>query len=354
LRFSVFILSIFSLFCVQHSAVHAQKNAKKELEQLNAELDAIFADEDDSLSLIFLIDQMLSVQQIYSEVQFRMGYSSRVTSAGRDFGIDQQGITPGISFYHWSGLFADATGFWNSELDPQYNLSVFTLGYISQIGKHSSYSMTYDHSFFAEKDSLNTLTNSLNASITRDFKYIYTGLDYSFSFGNETAHRLIWNVTGNINFKGFGPIKKVTLLPSVAFLMGNQNIITQFYDINRFEQIQHLTLRQVHQITASGKYTEEEIRQLTAIRRLARQDQLRPQQEAFLNEFFTSTEESATFSWMNTYLTLPVIFYTKRLSFYLSYNFNIPRDIANSEFVYESNGYFGFGVAYNLKVYKRK
>lgn len=332
------------------------QDLQQELDELDKELDAIFADEDDSLSLISLIDEILSIDNNYSEIQFRVGYSSRVTSAGRDFGIDQQGITPGISFYHKSGLFMDATGFWNSEFDPKYNLTVATLGYIKQFGKRYdwSYSFTYDHSFYTESDTLNTLTNALSGSITKDFKKIYTGFDYSFSFGSETAHRLVWNITGNLNIKGFGPFRKITLLPSIAFLMANQNIVSAYFDQDRFEEIQNLTNRQIDQLRRNGTYTQEQIFQLLAIRRLTNADELTPQQETFINNFFTSESTSETFSWINTYIAIPVILYTKKLNFFLSYNYNIPRNQEGAEYEYESNGYFGFGIAYNLRVQNKK
>ena len=63
----------------------AQNNLQEELAKLDAELDAIFENEADSTSLFALIDELLKPALKQSQLQLRFGYSSRVTSAGRDF-----------------------------------------------------------------------------------------------------------------------------------------------------------------------------------------------------------------------------------------------------------------------------
>ncbi|SMD31927.1 hypothetical protein SAMN04488029_0265 [Reichenbachiella faecimaris] len=332
---------------------YAQTQLQDELAVLDAELDAIFENESDSTSLFALIDELLKPEPKQSQIQMRFGYSSRVTSAGRDFGIDQQGLTPALSFYHYSGLYADATGFWNSEFDPKYNLTVFTLGYIGQIKKKTTYSFSYDHSFYSQKEDYQTLTNSLSSSITQDFKYVYTGIDYSFSFGSETAHRLIWNLTGNLETKGFGPLKRITFLPSIAVLFGNQNITTQYTRTNHLTRFQHASDREMiffaDRLRDAG-YTNTTAGFLIRMRDAVNSgEELNAIQTQAYELLFLSDSSETTFSLMNYYLTLPILFETKkRLNFYLSYNYNIPRNLDGAEYEFESNGYFGFSIAYNL------
>lgn len=336
----------------------AQNNLQEELAQLDAELDAIFENEADSASLFALIDELLKPTPKRSQLQFRIGYSSRVTSAGRDFGIDQQGLTPGISFYHHSGLYADATGFWNSEFDPKYNLTVLTLGYIDQIAPKTTYSVSYDHSFFTEQDDTQTLTNSLSGSITQDFKYAYTGLDYSFSFGSETAHRLIWNLTGNFGFKGFKPFNKITILPSIAVLFGNQNITSQYTRTNhltRFQQADDFEMRVFADRLRQAGYTNTTGGFLIRLRDTINSgEELNALQSQAYDLLFLASSSENTFSLMNYYLTLPILFETKKVNFYLSYNYNIPRNLDGAEYEFESNGYFGFAITYNVAISKSK
>ncbi|WP_422359015.1 hypothetical protein [Reichenbachiella sp.] len=345
------------LLSLSHSC-DAQNDLQEELAKLDAELDAIFENEADSASLFALIDELLKPAPKQSQLQLRFGYSSRVTSAGRDFGIDQQGLTPGVSFYHHSGLYVDATGFWNSEFDPKYNLTVLTLGYIGQMTKKTTYSLTYDHSFFTEKDDTQTLTNSLGGSITQDFKYAYTGLDYSFSFGSETAHRLIWNLTGNFGFKGFKPFKRITILPSIAVLFGNQNITTQYTRTNHLTRFQNSNDREMvffaNRLRDAG-YTNTTAGFLIRLRdSINSGEDLNSFQSQAYEFLFLSSSSEDTFSLMNYYLTLPVLFETEKVNFYLSYNYNIPRNLDGSEYEFESNGYFGFAISYNLAISKVK
>lgn len=335
--------------------LHAQDDNNEleaSLDDLSAELDALFADSDDSLSLLFLIDSILTLDDKNTQLSVRLGYSSRVTSAGRDFGVDQQGLSPGISLYHHSGLYADITGFWNSEFDPQYNLTVTTLGYLGSIGKKWSYSFSYDHSFFRTNDELQEfpVNNSLGTSVTYDFKYVYTGVDYSFAFGDDTAHRLAWNITGYIKRKPFKPFKSITFLPTFTVLFGNQSITQSYFNVDRFEQIKNLTRQDIVNLARSGNYTAEEIQTIIFVRQLTNRDDLTDRQQEVLNEFFTTAEEIDTFGLMNYYLSFPLSLTTNKLNVLLSYNYNIPVELSGSEYESDPNGYFSFTIGYNISL----
>ncbi|MFY0626677.1 MAG: hypothetical protein JXR07_10290 [Reichenbachiella sp.] len=341
------LILLFSIFLIGNTeSCFSQDSLRLELDALNAELDAIFANESDSLSLMALIDNLVNMEPDYSELQLRIGYSSRVTSAGRDFGIDQQGITPGISYYHKSGFFTDISGFWNSEFDPKYNLSVLTLGYLGRIKKKTTYSISYDHSFYSDKDSTQTLTNSFSGALTHYFKYFYSGVDYSYSFGTETASRLIWNVTGNIKTKGFGPFTRISFLPSVAILFGNENITTQYINPTNVERFENMSRRQLYQFSQSNNIP---LRTLDRTQQALINGNITDEELAQLSTYFTTTNNYETFELLNYYFTLPIVFNTKKLSIYISYNYNIPRNLSD-DVTYEPNGYFGFAIAYNIKL----
>ncbi len=65
----------------------------------------------DTLSVIRLIDSLMVLfeQEEQSVLHFRLNYNSNVMAAGRTLGIDQFGLAPGITWYHKTGLFLDAT-----------------------------------------------------------------------------------------------------------------------------------------------------------------------------------------------------------------------------------------------------
>ena len=324
-------------FIVNPFSAWAQDELQAELDALNAELDAIFANEEDSISLVSLMDSILSLPQYNNEIQVRIAYSSRVTSAGRDFGIDQQGLAPGLSYYHKSGIFADLTGFWNSEFDPKYNLTVATAGYLGKLAKNTTFGLTYDHSFYSEYDSLNTLTNSLSASTTQYFKRFYTGVDYSFSFGAETAHRVVWNLTGNFNTKRkVGPFSRISILPSLSILFGNQNITQQYVNAPALDRFANLTERQLRRYAFQNNLSRAEYFLLQDLQQDVRNGTLGTIQQEIINEYFATEQNVESFELLNYYLALPIVFYLKDFSFYVSYNYNIPRNFSD-EYTYDSN-----------------
>jgi len=331
----IFIISI-SFFSALSFTTKAQENDSTELANLTAELDAIFSNESDSLSLMHLIDSILSSDISGSFLSFRLGYSSRITSAGRSFGVDQQGVIPSISYYHKSGLFGDATGIWNNELEPKYYLTILTAGYLGNISNKWSYTLSYDHSFYHSSDETYSfpLTNSLNSSLTVDLKHLYTGVDYSFSFGDDTANSISWNVTGVIKKKAFKPFKSVSFLPSLSILFGTQNVTEQYNAVEPRPVLASLTDLEIEIIARRRNLSQKQKQRLINAR-----------DEAQAN---LSVSTSKQFGLMNYYISLPIHLASDKFGVTISYNYNIPIAITGSDYSTESNGYFGFTLSYNL------
>jgi hypothetical protein len=346
------VLIIFTLSSGVIFKAHSQKEDSTELANLSAELDALFANEEDSLGLMSLIDSLLSNNSSNeSFLSMRLGYSNRVTSAGRSFGIDQQGLMPGLSYYHKSGLYTDVTGIWNSELDPKYFATITSAGYLGQFNKKWSYSLSYDHTFFNttnEYDSY-SLTNALNSSVTLDLGPIYTGVDYSYSFGGgETSNRIIWNLTGKIKKRTFKPFNNVTFYPSFSILFGNQNLLLEYYDVNRENRLSSYTIEDINRLADRNDWTDRKRQRTSQLVNILNSDRRTPLQQQFLESYFATQEEVNYFGVLNYYISLPVSFTTKKFGVLISYNYNIPQELNGSEYSSESNGYFGFALTYNL------
>lgn len=323
----------------------AQSSLDDELALLDAELDELFGNQSDSLSLVALINQVINTDPNYSELQIRAAYSNRVTTAGRDFGIDQQGIIPGLTYYHKSGMFADVSGFWNSALDPKYNLTVGTIGYQNQWGKRTSYSLSYDRSFYTNPDSLHSLNNALNASASFYFNKFYTGVNYSFSFGTETAHRIMTNLTGRFNLGKVGMFDKIMVLPSASLLFGTANVVNQYTRAPLEERIDQISEEDIRRYAQRQGISYE--RALRQFERLQNRIENRTEEDVRLLQTFYETSE--TFDLLNYYLTLPVALHKGRVTLILSYNYNIPRNLSD-DVTYEPNGYFGFSLVYSLRL----
>src|SRR5690349_516475 len=72
----------------------------------------------DTLSIVDLIDSLLTLDdELKSQLAVRVGYNSNVLEAGRTLGIENFGLSPAISYYHKSGLYADLTGYWSKDFD---------------------------------------------------------------------------------------------------------------------------------------------------------------------------------------------------------------------------------------------
>ena len=159
-------------------------------------------EEMDSLSIFNLIDSLFTLDiKPKSELNIRFGFTTNVTSAGRDYEISQSGISPGLSYYHKSGFYSDLAGYWNSGIEPNYNPTVFSVGYLGTFNNPNwSYTIDAERWFYNPKDSSdNPLTYSVGSSISYDFKWGFASVDYSLLFGEETANRIIPNITGTIN-----------------------------------------------------------------------------------------------------------------------------------------------------------
>jgi len=351
------IIVIFCCFSIQWN-VMAQSSDSTELANLSAELDALFANEEDSLSLFSLIDSLLTIGSAQSGLSVRLGYSNRITTVGRDFGVDQQGVSPGISYYHKSGIYGDVTGVWNSELDPKYYLTIATIGYLGTIGEKWAYSTSYDHSFFHSLDSAVSfpLTNSLSGSITHDFKFLYTTFNYSYLFGNETAHQLAWNLTGVFKIKAFKPFKSISFMPTFSVLWGNQTL-TYSSTVSTEDFIKNLSneeIRTYFEKQSDRLSRADLIKRASSIVKL-RNDlnegtRLSRQQRSILSQFSNQFQtEVNSFGLLNYYISLPISFSANKFNIMVSYNYNIPKELPES--VLEetaSNGYFSFTFSYNI------
>lgn len=193
--------------------------------------------ESDSSSLLAILEDIINEEYLKSQLAVRFGYTSDITNAGRNFGIQQYGLNAGLAYYHKSGFFADLAGFYNSDLDPKYNSTIAGIGYMGMITEKWNYYLSYDHFFYNQKTSADTvfagtypLTNSLNASTNYYLvKGLGLGVDYSFLFGDETAHRIRLNLGYAFATKKLGFIDRINFNPNLSMLAGNANITTLIF-----------------------------------------------------------------------------------------------------------------------------
>ncbi|MEQ9466510.1 MAG: hypothetical protein RLN88_03810 [Ekhidna sp.] len=331
-------------------------------------------EEMDSLSIFNLIDSLFSMEsQSSSELNIRLSYTTNVTSAGRDYNISQSGVSPGISYYHKSGLYGDLAGFWNSGIEPSYNPTILSLGYLGNFkNKKWSYTLDGEKWFYNPKDSSdNPLSYSVGGSMSYDFKLGFASVDYSFLFGNETAHRIITNLTGTIRLGKWWVFKSISLYPSASMMAGNGDI-TQLR-ITR-QQVSEERANRIERLTTFANLTEQQKQYLEfLIKRAHRNDRITLQTRIqLLNDLRTSSDlseadqtalqqivnegydveelvDSNEFGILNYTFTIPLSLSTNRLNIFLSYTYSIPVQLPGEEFIeIDPIGYFGASISYRI------
>ncbi|WP_420578083.1 hypothetical protein [Ekhidna sp.] len=330
-------------------------------------------EEMDSLSIFNLIDSLFTMDvEPSSELNIRFGYTTNVTSAGRDYNINQSAISSGISYYHKSGFYGDITGYWNSGVDPNYNPTILSAGYLGTFKNPKwSYSFDAEKWFYNPKDSSdNPLTYSTGTSLSYDFKWGFASVDYSFLFGNETAHRIITNLSGTIKIGTWWVFKNISLYPSASIMAGNSDITQLRYTqrqisdqnkerISRLDTFANLNEKQknflailFYKAYSTGTITETQWNRLrfelrTASRisaeSLASLNQIA--NEGFLEEEFVDSNE---FGVLNYAFTLPLSLSTERWHFLLSYTYSIPVQLPNEFIEVDPIGYFGASISYRI------
>lgn len=325
----ILIILFILLFFNSNLEIYAQDEDELELallEELNL----------DSLTIFTLIDSLLSLQEISSQIAVNVGYISQITSSGRDLDINQFGFNVGASYYHKSGLFTNINGFWYSDFDPKYNLTAVSLGYIGFVGSKFVYIGSYDHSFYHGDETLG-FNNTLNASAVFDFKYVEPYVDYSFYFGNERAHRINPGITLDLKKKNWLIFESISLRPSFSVIYGNSTIVnnklrtTDNENFNRFLEDRP----RIKEFLESNPSEEE----------LALFLQFFPRVAEFL-EF----ENKNVFGLMNYGFNIPLTMNLGAVNFSISYTYNIPVELPGELFELSSNDYISLSLSYKFKL----
>jgi hypothetical protein len=186
-----------------------------------------------SLSVFELIDslvQMPSSLQLGSTFVTRLGYNSNIVAAGRSLGFNQFGLSPGISYYHKTGLYVDATAYWSQEYSPELYLTVPSLGYLKNIKKWT-FNLEYSRYIYSFSDSAYDLpyTNTIGLSNFFEVKPFLFRLDYSLYFGEKSVNRIMPAIMLNLEKRNWRGFKRILLYPTFNVLFGNETWQTSKY-----------------------------------------------------------------------------------------------------------------------------
>jgi hypothetical protein len=328
-----------------------------ELAKLEAELD--------SMSIFSLIDSVL--QSNYtppSEINFRFGYSGNVVNAGRNYGIDQYGLSPGISFYHTSGLYADYTSYLNSAYDPMYTVSMLSGGYLGRLANKITYSISYERWLYNQNhDELSSgFTNNAGAYLSYDLGPIFIGVDYSYLFNkNNGANRLIGSISGQFSLKDIWIFNRVTFLPTVSTIYGNDDV-TIYYDGSLIDGIrsEDIIRNNLESGSLDSYLSTEEQAAIDLIKRNPRRSQR--EKITRITAIYLANEEVQNYLYslldqvenrygiMSYNLSLPINFSIKNWNWMISYTYALPQSLPGEEYEYDPIGFISTTISYRLRI----
>ena len=357
-------LTVIIAICIAPLFAQSQSDSLSLQEQLD-----LLELELDSLTLFSILDSLLQEDPSYSEFVVRTSYNSDLLNSGRNYGIRQQSISPGVSFYHKSGIYADVSGFWNSGSYPKYNLTVFSAGYLGLVGTRWILSASYDRWQYTPSDSSSySLKNSLNLSAAYSSKYLYSSLDYNFLFGkNDKANRLIFSISGNIKLPS-SFFDRVRLAPTATMIYGNSDVILLYSEstVNEYQFGEYLrkniSQEEFEAFVSSVELSEEEKRRIQVINSdsdLSREEKQRRRRRVLagnedVQAFISDQLQEDTYTIKNKYgvmnysVSLPVLITKGRFNFLLSYTYSIPVKLPGESYSLSPIGYFGASVSYRF------
>jgi hypothetical protein len=274
----------------------------------------------DSASIFSLMDSLLkSDAGTSSQLALRLSYNSNVLAAGRTLGIENFGLAPGLTYFHASGLSADVAGFWSNDFDPNYYLTIASLGYSRIFNKYFSVMGGYDRYFYSAADDNTYIPYRNSASVTPivDIKKFSISTTYSYFFGDKQVHRIMPSLSITVQRKKLLGIDRVAVLPSITMLLGNETF-------TKIETLYPKTIREAL----------ENIRNYGTRYRL---------------------EEKITqsFGVMNYAFSIPVSISHKKLSFLFIYTYNIPKALPGETLLLEESSFISASLAYTIDLSRK-
>ncbi len=242
----------------------------------------------------------------------RLGYNSNVVAASRTLGFNQFGVAPGISYYHKSGLYADYTGYWSKQYNPQYYLTVLSGGYMNSPTKWWSIMAEYNRYIYAGlgEDEYVPYKNSAGLSNFFDIKWVTLRLDYQLFFGDKTAHRINPSIMLNLEKKKLGRIDRIAVYPTASVLYGSE------------------------QITELIPYARTYLGIIYRVRR---------------NLPLYYEQETTRFGVLNYSFSAPVSMSVNNWTFLVSYTYNIPQALPGEPIRLESSGYLSASISKRIE-----
>jgi hypothetical protein len=275
---------------------------------------------EDSLSIFSLIDSLLEQGSLTSsQLALRLTYNSNVMSTGRTLGIQNFGLSPGLSYYHKSGFYGDISGYWSKDFDPSYYLTVASVGYMRDFSKHFSVLAGYDHYFYrVGEDNYVPYKNAISVSPTLELKPLALTATYSFYFGDAYANRIMPGLNLILEKKKLFNIDRVAISPAFFLLLGDEKLT----------EIEYVAPQ-------SAAEAVQNYRKYGTRFRLVQHDR-------------------TVFGVMNYAISIPLTVNHKNWGFAFSYTYNIPKALPGEVLTLSESSYLSGSLTYFIGLNRNK
>jgi hypothetical protein len=176
----------------------------------------------DSLDIFYLIDSLLTMEEniVTSKLGIGLNYNSNVLYAGQTLGINNFGLSPGVSYYHKIGVYANLSAYWSQDFEPNLYLATLSVGYMHTFTEKFSIDVGYDRYFPINNDFFQ-YKNTLSVAPYLDLKPITLSVNYSYYFTQHGVHRIMPSISLQLEKKKLFKIDNVSFTPTAYLLLGN-------------------------------------------------------------------------------------------------------------------------------------
>lgn len=176
----------------------------------------------DSLDIFNLIDSILSMEEhvVKSQLGVRLNYNSNVLYAGQTLGINNFGLSPGVSYYHKIGLYADVSVYWSQDFEPTLYLATLSVGYMHSFNSKFSIDIGYDR-YIPIKNDFFQYKNTISVAPYLDLKPVTFSVNYAYYFTETGVHRVMPSLSFQLEKKKLFNIDKISFTPAAYILFGN-------------------------------------------------------------------------------------------------------------------------------------
>jgi len=185
----------------------------------------------------FKIDSMDEALEKISQFRFQAGYLSKVVFVGRNFGVRQFGVAPGVTYHHRSGLNLEYEGNFWSGMPNRYALTDLGIYYEKSLSDHFYLSTGYWRLFFNDEDPEER--KLLNNVFMFEGGWLNTigsiAASYYFMGGTEQAHCLDLNLSKSIDFYALLGADRLSLEPAFTFMFSTANYLLFLDDLPETE-----------------------------------------------------------------------------------------------------------------------